>query len=88
MLKFFFIGDIVGRPGREIVNERVGRIRSDLGADFVIANGENIAAGAGITEALARGILATRKDGKVISTDSSGFAAPPIYRKGCRAGTM
>ena len=62
MLKFFFIGDIVGRPGREIVNERIGRIRSDLGADFVIANAENIAGGAGITEALAKGVLASGVD--------------------------
>ncbi|HEY9154662.1 MAG TPA: YmdB family metallophosphoesterase, partial [Opitutaceae bacterium] len=62
MLKFFFIGDIVGRPGREIVVERLGRIRNELGADFVIANGENIAGGSGITEALAKGILASGVD--------------------------
>ena len=36
MLKFLFIGDIVGRPGREIVNERLPRLRREHGLDFVI----------------------------------------------------
>ena len=57
MLKLLFIGDIVGRPGREIVADRVPRLRTELGLDFVIANAENVAAGAGITGALARSIL-------------------------------
>ncbi len=57
MLKFFFIGDIVGRPGREIIVERLARVRSDLGADFVIANGENAAAGSGINESIAKTLL-------------------------------
>jgi hypothetical protein len=47
VLKLLFIGDIVGRPGREIVEERVPRMRREGGLDFVIANGENSAAGAG-----------------------------------------
>ena len=62
MLKLFFIGDIVGRPGREIIVERLGRVRSELGADFVIANGENIAGGSGITESLAKTLLASGVD--------------------------
>ncbi len=57
MLKLLFIGDIVGRPGRDIVVDRVPRLRRDRGIDFVIANGENAAAGAGITAALAKSIL-------------------------------
>ncbi|MFI5358125.1 MAG: TIGR00282 family metallophosphoesterase [Opitutales bacterium] len=56
MLKLLFIGDIVGRPGRDIVNERLGRLRSELSLDFVIANAENAAAGAGITGTIARSI--------------------------------
>jgi metallophosphoesterase (TIGR00282 family) len=44
-----FIGDIVGRPGREIVKRGVGRLARRYNADLVIANGENAAAGAGIT---------------------------------------
>jgi metallophosphoesterase (TIGR00282 family) len=57
MLKLLFIGDIVGRPGRAIVAERLPRLRRELGLDFVIANAENAAAGAGITGALAKSLL-------------------------------
>lgn len=57
MLKLLFIGDIVGRPGRDIVVDRVPRLRKELGLDFVVANGENAAAGAGITGSLAKSIL-------------------------------
>src|SRR4051812_29107958 len=57
MLKLLFIGDIVGRPGRDIVAERLPRIRSEHGIDFVVANAENAAAGAGITGSIAKSIL-------------------------------
>jgi metallophosphoesterase (TIGR00282 family) len=57
MLKLLFIGDIVGRPGREVVADRVRRLRTEHALDFVIANAENAAAGAGITGSIARSIL-------------------------------
>ncbi len=57
MIKLLFIGDIVGRPGRDIVNERLAGIRREHHLDFVIANGENAAAGAGITEQIAKSLL-------------------------------
>ena len=57
MLKLLFIGDIVGRPGRDIVLEKLPRLRKELGLDFVIANAENAAAGAGITGAIAKSLL-------------------------------
>src|SRR5256885_286517 len=57
MLKLLFIGDIVGRPGREIISEKLPRMRTELGIDFVIANAENAAAGAGITGTIAKSIL-------------------------------
>lgn len=57
MLKLLFIGDIVGRPGRDIVVDQVSKLRHAHSVDFVIANGENAAAGAGITGSLARSIL-------------------------------
>jgi 2',3'-cyclic-nucleotide 2'-phosphodiesterase len=62
MLKLLFIGDIVGRPGRDIVMERVPRLRQELALDFVIANAENVAAGAGITGKLAKSILESGVD--------------------------
>jgi len=62
MLKLLFIGDIVGRPGRQIIADRLPRLRAERAIDFVIANGENAAAGAGITAALAKSILDSKVD--------------------------
>ncbi len=62
MLKLLFIGDIVGRPGREIVAEKLQRLRREQNIDFVIANGENAAAGSGITGAIARSLLESGVD--------------------------
>jgi metallophosphoesterase (TIGR00282 family) len=49
MLRLLFLGDIIGEPGRKAVIEKVPRLKQELGIDFVIANGENAAAGRGIT---------------------------------------
>ncbi len=57
MIKLLFIGDIVGRPGRDIINERLAGLRREHSLDFVIANGENAAAGAGITGVIAKSLL-------------------------------
>lgn len=62
MPKLLFIGDIVGKPGREILAERLLRLKAELQADVVIANGENVAAGSGITGALAKTLLGTGID--------------------------
>ncbi len=43
------IGDIVGKPGKAIVRERLAPYRKEAGIHFVVANGENVAQGAGIT---------------------------------------
>lgn len=53
MPKILFLGDIVGRPGRNFVVERLASLRQKLGADIVIVNGENSAGGAGITKKIA-----------------------------------
>ena len=52
-MNILFIGDIFGRPGRIIVKERLPEIVKKHSIDLVIANGENSAAGFGITPALA-----------------------------------
>lgn len=56
-MKLLFIGDIVGRPGRDAVVALVPRLRAERAIDFVIANAENCAAGAGITGSLAKSLL-------------------------------
>jgi hypothetical protein len=48
-VKLLFIGDIVGRPGRDLVARAVRPLRRRLAIDLVVANGENATAGAGIT---------------------------------------
>ena len=48
-MKILFLGDTVGRSGRSAVCELLPDIRTRLDLDFVIVNGENAAAGFGIT---------------------------------------
>jgi metallophosphoesterase (TIGR00282 family) len=43
------IGDIVGKPGREFINNRLPKLITEHKIDFIIANGENSAHGVGIT---------------------------------------
>jgi len=52
-MRILFIGDIFGRPGRTIVRERLDGLVKEHRADLIIANGENSAAGFGITPQLA-----------------------------------
>jgi 2',3'-cyclic-nucleotide 2'-phosphodiesterase len=52
-VNILFIGDIFGRPGRTIVRDRLKELVSENAIDLVIANGENAAAGFGITPPLA-----------------------------------
>jgi 2',3'-cyclic-nucleotide 2'-phosphodiesterase len=52
-VRILFIGDIFGRPGRTIVQERLPELVKQHHADIIIANGENSAAGFGITQPLA-----------------------------------
>jgi 2',3'-cyclic-nucleotide 2'-phosphodiesterase len=52
-VRILFIGDIFGRPGRIIVKEKLPSLVENHSVDLVIANGENSAAGFGITPPLA-----------------------------------
>jgi metallophosphoesterase (TIGR00282 family) len=54
MLKVLHVGDIVGSPGRLAFARVVHRLKAELELDLIIANGENSAAGRGITPALAQ----------------------------------
>ena len=48
-MNLLFCGDIVGRPGRQAIAAHLPGLRDSLALDFVVANGENAAAGFGIT---------------------------------------
>ncbi len=52
-----FIGDIFGKPGREIARRAIPALVEQRGIDFVVANVENSAAGFGVTGDIADTIL-------------------------------
>jgi hypothetical protein len=56
-LRILFIGDIVGRPGRDLVKAGLPALIEHHRIDFVIANVENAAAGFGITREIGDHLL-------------------------------
>ena len=56
-LRICVIGDIIGKPGRVAVMQSLPDLRHELDLDVVIANGENLAAGAGLTPSLSEELL-------------------------------
>ena len=65
-MNIIFIGDIFGRPGREILADHLADMIRQHQLDLVVVNGENAAAGFGITPKLAEEIFALGVD--VITT--------------------
>ncbi|MDR2863442.1 MAG: YmdB family metallophosphoesterase [Puniceicoccales bacterium] len=53
MKQLLFLGDIVGAPGRNVLQRELGALRESLGLDWVVVNGENSAGGSGITRSIA-----------------------------------
>ena len=49
-MRLAFFGDVVGRSGRDGLADHLPGLKRRLGLDFVVVNGENAAAGFGITE--------------------------------------
>jgi len=49
-MKLGFIGDIVGKPGRVMIKEKLPFLKKEFGLDFVIANGENASHGFGLSK--------------------------------------
>lgn len=52
-MRILFLGDIVGKPGREAVKRFLKSLQLEYEIDVVIANGENAAAGKGLTKEIA-----------------------------------
>ena len=61
-MKALFLGDVVGGPGRRMLQKRLKKLRAELGLDAIVVNGENCAAGSGITAALAKEIFEAGAD--------------------------
>jgi metallophosphoesterase (TIGR00282 family) len=62
-MRLLFIGDIVGKPGRDIVCQVVRPLIEAESLDLVIANAENAAGGSGLTPAIYRELVAAGVDG-------------------------
>lgn len=91
-VKLLFIGDIVGKPGRNIVLAKLPALRAELGLDFVIANAENAAAGSGITAAIAKSLLEAGVDGITLGDhvwDQKGWEIDiPSLERVCRPANL
>lgn len=61
-MKSLFLGDVVGRAGRDVVIENVPTLREELSLDLVVVNGENAAGGFGITEEICKAFYAAGVD--------------------------
>jgi metallophosphoesterase (TIGR00282 family) len=57
LVKILFIGDIFGQPGRTIVKDALPKLVEEISPDLILANGENAAAGFGITPPLVEELL-------------------------------
>jgi metallophosphoesterase (TIGR00282 family) len=61
-VRLLLIGDIVGKPGREIITRAVRGLRIEEKLDLIVANGENAAAGSGITPPIYHDLIAAGID--------------------------
>lgn len=61
-MRLLFLGDVVGRTGRDAVIGALPGLRRDWALDFVVVNAENAASGFGLTGAIAAEILAAGAD--------------------------
>src|ERR1700744_6794599 len=65
-MRILFLGDVIGKPGRDAMALELPAIKSALRPDMVIVNGENAAGGFGLTRGVAEEFFALGVD--VIST--------------------
>lgn len=61
-MRILFLGDLIGRAGRDAAAAALPALRRDWKLDFVIANAENAAAGYGLTGAIADELFAAGAD--------------------------
>ena len=76
-MNILFLGDVFGQPGRDAVVRELPALVAEREVEFVIANGENVANGAGITSKLAQKLLAAGVD--VITTGNHIWRQREVY---------
>jgi 2',3'-cyclic-nucleotide 2'-phosphodiesterase len=76
-VRILFIADAFASPGRRVIEQHVPRLRTERDIGFVVANGENLADGAGITSRLARRLHGAGVD--VITLGNHAFRQREVY---------
>ena len=76
-MRILFIADAFATPGRRVIEHHVPRLRAERDIGFVVANGENLADGTGITSRLARRLHAAGVD--VITLGNHAFRQREVY---------
>ncbi len=56
-MKILFLGDIVGRSGRDAVVKHLPKLKKDLALDFIVVSGDNAAGGFGITPQICKDLF-------------------------------
>jgi hypothetical protein len=76
-VRLLFIGDVVGRPGREALAAAMPELRAERMPDLVVVNGENVAGGVGITKETAEQLFAAGVD--VITLGNHAYRHREVY---------
>ncbi|MBZ6077303.1 TIGR00282 family metallophosphoesterase [Microvirga puerhi] len=69
-MRLLFLGDVVGRAGRNVVIDRLPALKERWRLDFVAINGENAAGGFGITEAICDDLIQAGADAVTLGNHS------------------
>jgi 2',3'-cyclic-nucleotide 2'-phosphodiesterase len=69
-MRILFIGDVVGRPGRVILQQKLPELRRRWSLDIAVVNGENAAAGFGITEQIYQDMIDAGADAVTLGNHS------------------
>jgi metallophosphoesterase (TIGR00282 family) len=94
-MRILFIADLVGKPGRRVTHALLPSLRNDRDIDVVVANGENLAGGYGVTPALISALFSSgvdvvtsgnhiwdRSEGVVLLDDEPRMLRPANYPSG------
>jgi 2',3'-cyclic-nucleotide 2'-phosphodiesterase len=76
-LKVLFLGDVIGKPGRNALKKKLGQLILQNEADIVVANGENSAGGIGISERTCKEMFDSGVD--IVTTGNHVFKKREIY---------
>lgn len=75
-MNLLFIGDVFGRPGRTAIEKILPSLKMEKAIDVVVANGENVSHGRGITQKTAQVLFDLGVD--VITTGNHAFDIPDV----------